>query len=112
MAAALNADKKNGELAAEVARRAEEAEDDELALKALRLIVAHSPAGPITVPAAFLGQARIAARRGETDRAIMFARRASHDAPKGDPVQIEARAFLDASDAGPSRPPPAPRSRK
>ena len=61
LGAALNADKKNGELAAEVARRAEEAEDDDLALKALRLIVAHSPAGPISVPAAFLGQARIAA---------------------------------------------------
>ena len=97
---ALDADKKNGELAAEVAQRAEEAEDDELALKALRLIVAHSPAGPISVPAAFLGQARIAARRGETDRAIMFARRAYHDAPAGDAVQLEAKEFLKAHDPG------------
>ena len=71
---------------AEVADRAEEAGDDELALKALRLIVAHAAPGPISVPEAFLRQARIAHRRGETDRAIMFARRASHDAPKGDPV--------------------------
>ena len=109
---ALDADKKNGDLTAEVADRAEEAGDDELALKALRLIVAHAAPGPISVPEAFLRQARIAHRRGETDRAIMFARRASHDAPKGDPVQIEARAFLDASDAGPSRPPPVPGSRK
>ena len=51
------------------------------------------------MPEAFLRQARIAHRRGETERAIMFARRASHDAPKGDAVQIEARAFLEAQDA-------------
>ena len=103
LSAALNADKKNGELAAEVARRAEEAEDDDLALKALRLIVAHNPSGPLSVPAAFLAQARIAARRGETDRAIMFARRAFHDAPAGDAVQIDAREFLKAHDPGASR---------
>jgi tetratricopeptide (TPR) repeat protein len=109
---ALDADKKNGELAAEVADRAEEAGDDEIALKALRLIVAHATPGPISVPEAFLRQARIAQRRGETERAIMFARRASHDAPKGDPVQLEARAFLESHDAAPSRPPPVPKSRK
>ena len=80
---ALDADKKNGELAAEVADRAEEAGDDELALKALRLIVAHNAPGPISVAAAFLRQARIAQRRGETERAVMFARRASHDARQG-----------------------------
>jgi hypothetical protein len=109
---ALDADKKNGDLAAEVADRAEEAGDDEMALKALRLIVAHATPGPISVPEAFLRQARIAQRRGETERAIMFARRASHDAPKGDPVQLEARAFLESHDAAPSRPPPVPKARK
>jgi len=109
---ALDADKKNGDLAAEVADRAEEAGDDELSLKALRLIVAHASPGPIGMPEAFLRQARIAARRGETERAVMFARRASHDAPKGDPIQLEARAFLEAHDAPPSRPPPIPKSRK
>jgi hypothetical protein len=76
------------------------------------LIVAHATPGPISVPEAFLRQARIAQRRGETERAIMFARRASHDAPKGDPVQLEARAFLESHDAAPSRPPPVPKSRK
>jgi tetratricopeptide (TPR) repeat protein len=109
---ALDADKKNGELAAEVADRAEEAGDDDLSLKALRLIVAHASPGPISMPEAFLRQARIAQRRGETDRAIMFARRASQDAPKGDPVQVEARAFLEAHEtAAPSKPPPPKRSR-
>ena len=95
---ALDADKKNGELAAEVADRAEQANDDDLALKALRLIVAHTSAGPISIPAAFLRQARIAHRRGETERAIMFARRASHDAPKDDPIRAEARVFLDGGE--------------
>ena len=109
---ALDADKKNGELAAEVADRAEEAGDDEVALKALRLIVAHNAPGPITVAEAFLRQARIAQRRGETERAVMFARRASHDAAKGDPVHAEARAFIEAHDAPPSRPPPVPKARK
>jgi len=42
----------------------------------------------------------------------MFARRASHDAAKGDPVHAEARAFLEAHEAPPSRPPPVPKSRK
>ena len=81
-------------------------------MKALRLIVAHSPPGSISVPAAFLGQARIAARRGETDRAIMFARRAFHDAPAGDPVQLDARAFLKAHDPGNSGNSGSMRSRK
>jgi tetratricopeptide (TPR) repeat protein len=107
LGAALDADKKNGELAAEVADRAEANGDDELALKALRLIVAHTGPGPISLPAAYLRQAHIAARRGETDRAVMFARRASHDAVKGDPVHAEARAFLDSHETT-SRPPPVP----
>jgi hypothetical protein len=100
---ALDADKKSSALAAEVANRAEEAGDDELGLKALRLIVAHNAPGPISVAEAFLRQARIAHRRGETERAIMFARRASHDATKGDPIYVEARGFLDASEAVPTR---------
>jgi hypothetical protein len=84
-----------------------------MSLKALRLIVAHASRGPISVAEAFLRQARIAERRGETERAVMFARRASHDAAKGDPIHAEARAFLDAHEgAPPSRPPPVPKSRK
>src|SRR6185369_1715696 len=98
--------------AAEVADRAEEAGDDDLALKALRLIVAHNGPGPISLAAAFLRQAAIAHRRGETERAVMFARRALHDAPAGDPVHVEARRFLDASEGKPAtskKPPPPPR---
>jgi tetratricopeptide (TPR) repeat protein len=110
---ALDADKKNGELAAEVADRAEQAGDDDLALKALRLIVAHNAPGPISAPAAFLRQAQIAHRRGETERAVMFARRASHDAPKDDPVYAEARKFLEATEPGAAtKPPPVPRAKR
>ena len=107
LAHALDADKKNGEIAAEVADRAEEADDLDLALKALRLIVAHGAPGPISVPAAFLRQAKIIHRRGETERAVTFARRAAHDAPDGDPVQAEAKAFLKAHEQ-----PPPPRTRR
>ncbi len=104
LAHALDADKKNNEVVAEVADRAEEAGDDELALKALRLIVANTGPGPISVPAAFLRQAHIALRRNDTDRAVMFARRAAHDAPKGDPAEIDAREFLKLHAPAPARP--------
>jgi tetratricopeptide (TPR) repeat protein len=109
---ALDADKKSGDIAAEVADRAEELQEEELALKALRLIVAHNAPGPISVPAAFLRQARLALRRGETERAIMFARRAAHDAPAGDPVATEAREFIKAHDPKAGGPPPVPKSRR
>jgi tetratricopeptide (TPR) repeat protein len=92
---ALEADKKDGALVAEVADRAEAAGDLDLALKALRLIVANNTAGPISLGEAFLRQARISHRRGENDRALSFARRAAQDAPTGDAVQRAARELID-----------------
>jgi predicted Zn-dependent protease len=91
---ALDADRKNGVLAALLADRAEEAGDDELVTKALRSITAHQPAGPISVPVALLRQAKMAKRRGENDRAVLFARRAAQEATQGDPVLAESREFL------------------
>jgi tetratricopeptide (TPR) repeat protein len=99
---ALDAEKKDGTLVAEVADRAEAAGDLDLALKALRLIVANNTAGPISLPEAFLRQARISHRRGENDRAISFARRASQDAPKGDRIQLESKELLKVIEAGAS----------
>jgi tetratricopeptide (TPR) repeat protein len=93
---ALDADKKNGEIMGTLADRAEAAGDLDLALKALRLIIANNAVGPVTVPDAFLRQARIAHRRGEQDRAVMFARRAAQEAPKGDPIQRAARELVTA----------------
>jgi tetratricopeptide (TPR) repeat protein len=91
---ALEADKKNGEILAALADRAEAAGDLDLALKALRLIIANNATGPISAPEVFLRQARISDRRGERDRAVMFARRAAQEAPKGDPIQHAARELI------------------
>ena len=104
---ALEADKKNGEIMGTLAERAEAAGDLDLALKALRLIIANNATGPVTVPDAFLRQARIAHRRGEQERAVMFARRAAQEAPKGDPIQRAARELVAALEGE-----PAPRKRR
>ncbi len=101
---ALDADKKNGEIMGALADRAEAAGDLELALKALRLITANHAGGPISLPDAFLRQARIAERRGERERAVMFARRAAQEAPKGDPIQRAARELVGVLEGEPVRP--------
>jgi tetratricopeptide (TPR) repeat protein len=101
---ALDADKKNGEIMGALADRAEAAGDLDLALKALRLISANNAPGPISVPDAFLRQARIAERRGERERAVMFARRAAQEAPKGDPIQRAARDLIGVLEGEPARP--------
>ena len=101
---ALDADKKNGEIMVALADRAEAAGDLDLALKALRLITANSAGGPISQADAFLRQARIAERRGERERAIMFARRAAQEAPKGDPIERAARALVGVLEGEPVRP--------
>jgi tetratricopeptide (TPR) repeat protein len=110
---ALDADKKNGEIMATLADRAEAAGDLDLALKALRLLIANNAGGPITLPDAFLRQARIADRKGEKDRAIMFARRAAQEAPKGDPIQKAAKEFIASLEGGePAAPAKPSRAKK
>jgi tetratricopeptide (TPR) repeat protein len=99
LARALDADRKNAEIMAAVADRAEAAGDLDLALKALRLICANNTPGPMGLPEAFLRQARISHRRGEKDRALSFARRATVDAPKGDPVHRAARELIATIEA-------------
>jgi tetratricopeptide (TPR) repeat protein len=99
---ALEADKKNGALAAQLADRAEAAGDDETAMKALRTITLHDAPGPMSSALAFLRQARIAHRRGDKDRAILFARRAAQEAEDHDPVLAESRDFLKS--VGAARP--------
>jgi tetratricopeptide (TPR) repeat protein len=103
---ALDADKKNGEIMGTLADRAEAAGDLDLALKALRLITANNAPGPISLADAFLRQARIAERRGERERAVMFARRAAQEAPSGDPIQRAAKELIGLleGDAPPARP--------
>ena len=101
---AADADKKNGEVMASLAERAEAAGDLDLALKTLRLITANNVAGPITLADAYLRQARIAERRGERDRAVMFARRATQEAQKGDPIERAARELVAGLEGEPTRP--------
>jgi tetratricopeptide (TPR) repeat protein len=97
---ALDADKKNGALATELADRAEALQDYDLATKALRIITVHQAAGSLSTAVAFLRQAKIAHRRGETDRAVLFARRAVQEATQGDPVAAESQEFLKSVGAG------------
>ncbi len=97
---ALDADKKNGALATELADRAEALEDYDLATKALRIITVHQAAGSLSTAVAFLRQAKIAHRRGETDRAVLFARRAVQEAAQDDPVAAESQEFLKNVGAG------------
>jgi hypothetical protein len=94
---ALDADKKNGALAAEVADRAEAVGDDEMALKALRAISLHAQGGPVTAAGSFLRQAKIVKRRGDNARAVLLARRAAQEAGQGDPDALaESRQFLES----------------
>src|SRR5262249_32123664 len=56
---ALEADRKNGEVVAELADLAEAMGEDELALRALRAATLHAQPGPLTPAMAFFRQARI-----------------------------------------------------
>lgn len=73
---ALDADKNNGEVAAELAELAMELGDDETALKALRVVTLQKTPGPMSKAVAFLRQAQIAQRQGDPQKAVLWARRA------------------------------------
>jgi predicted Zn-dependent protease len=93
---AVDADRKNGTLAAQLADRAEAAGDDELLVKALRTITLHPGNGPMSMAMALLRQARLAQRQGDKNRAMLFAKQSAQAAGQGDPVGTEARAFLSS----------------
>ncbi|MDX2023481.1 MAG: tetratricopeptide repeat protein [Deltaproteobacteria bacterium] len=88
---ALDADRRNGVVAAELADLAESLGDDDAALKALRAISLNSPDGPMPVAVSFFRQARIAAKNGDRQRALIFAKRALQE----DPKLKEAEALLE-----------------
>jgi tetratricopeptide (TPR) repeat protein len=91
---ALDADRKNGVLAAQLADRAEAAGDDDLLIKALRMITMHPGNGPISVAVALLRQAKLAQRQGDSNRAILFARQATQEAAQDAATLAASREFL------------------
>jgi predicted Zn-dependent protease len=71
-------DKNNGQIAAELADLAEAVEAYDLAVKVLRTITLLEDS-PISRTEAFLRQAKIAHRRGDRQRAVLWARKARHE---------------------------------
>jgi len=89
---AMETDRKNGYVAAELADLAEALGDDDLALKALRAITLNAPDGPMTKAVAFYRQARIAHKGGDRQRALIFAKRALQE----DPNLAQANELLES----------------
>lgn len=87
---AFAADKSNGQIAAELADLAEAVEEYDLAVKVLRTITLLDDCA-ITRVEAFLRQAKIAYKRDDRQRAVLWARKARHEAPDS----AEVAAFLE-----------------
>jgi tetratricopeptide (TPR) repeat protein len=79
--AAFGHDKNNGDIAAELADLAEALEQWDLAVRVLRTITLIDGECPISRTSAFLRQAKIAHRRGDRQRAVLWARKAKHEGP-------------------------------
>jgi tetratricopeptide (TPR) repeat protein len=88
--AAMDSDKSNGHIAAELAQLAMQIGDHDTALNALRVVTLNKTDGPMSRAMAFLLQARIAHERGEARRALLWARKARSE----DPELTEADEFL------------------
>lgn len=88
--ASLECDKNNVDCAADLANVSMELGDYETALNALRTITLARTEGPISRAMAYLLQAKIAHQRGESRRALLWARKAR----EVDPVLDGVDAFL------------------
>ena len=88
---AFDVDRKNGEVAAELAQLATEIGDYELALKPLRAITLMENPLPVTRPMALLWEAKIEHARGNRAKAELWAKKALRE----DPQFSEAQQFLD-----------------
>ncbi|MEZ4365043.1 MAG: tetratricopeptide repeat protein [Kofleriaceae bacterium] len=88
---AFDVDRKNGEIAAELAQIATETGDYELALKPLRAISLMENPQPVTRPMALLWEAKIEHARGNRAKAELWAKKALRE----DPGFGEAQQFLD-----------------
>jgi tetratricopeptide (TPR) repeat protein len=88
---AFDVDRKNGEVAAELAQLATEVGDYDLALKPLRAITLMENPAPVTRPMALLWEAKIEHARGNRAKAELWAKKALRE----DPAFSEAQQFLD-----------------
>lgn len=89
---AFDVDRKNGEIAAELAQVATEVGDYDLALKPLRAITLMDNPGPISRTMALLWEAKIEHARGNKAKAELWAKKALRE----DPDFVEAQEFLDS----------------
>ncbi|MCG8419297.1 MAG: hypothetical protein MJE77_15295 [Proteobacteria bacterium] len=87
----FDVDRKNGEIAAELAQLAYSMGDFDLALKPLRAITLMEKPGPITRVMALLWEARIEYERGNRAKAELWAKKALRE----DPGFTEAQEFLN-----------------
>ncbi|HEY1557862.1 MAG TPA: tetratricopeptide repeat protein [Kofleriaceae bacterium] len=88
---AFDVDRKNAEVAAELAQLATEIGDYELALKPLRAITLMDNPSPVTRPMALLWEAKIEHARGNRAKAELWAKKALRE----DPQFADAQQFLD-----------------
>lgn len=88
---AFDVDRKNAEVAAELAQLATELGDYELALKPLRAITLMDNPMPVTRPMALLWEAKIEHARGNRAKAELWAKKALRE----DPAFADAQQFLD-----------------
>lgn len=88
---AFDVDRKNGEIAAELAQMATEMGDYDLALKPLRAITLMDNPGPISRVMALLWEAKIEHARGNRAKAELWAKKALRE----DPNYADAQQFLD-----------------
>jgi len=88
---AFDVDRKNAEVAAELAQLATEIGDYELALKPLRAITLMDNPSPVTRPMALLWEAKIENARGNRAKAELWAKKALRE----DPQFSDAQQFLD-----------------
>ena len=88
---ALDTDRKSVVIASEVADLAEAAGDDELAMRALRVVTANPIKDPKASAVAYFRLGRIAHKARDKARAIIFVKRALQE----DPGLAEAKALLD-----------------
>ena len=88
---AFDVDRKNAEVAAELAQLATEMGDYELALKPLRAITLMDNPAPVTRPMALLWEAKIEHARGNRAKAELWAKKALRE----DPQFADAQQFLD-----------------